>query len=123
MAGKASTIVLQAIGNLSYFNNGVTYTNNGHSALTTGNYQEIDNTGLETPYAGISKSEYQIEKRRLQLELLKIQQWVIKNKHRVLVIFEGRDAAGKGSTIRRFTESLIPAHFSVLEILKFCPGI
>ena len=70
-------------------------------------------TGLETPYVGISKSEYQIEKRRLQLELLKIQQWIIKNKHRVLVIFEGRDAAGKGSTIKRFTENLIPAHFSV----------
>jgi len=36
--------------NTSFYNNGVTYTNNGHSALTTGNYQEIDNTGLETPF-------------------------------------------------------------------------
>ena len=75
-------------------------------------------TGLETPYVGISKSEYQIEKRRLQLELLKIQQWIIKNKHRVLVIFEGRDAAGKGGAIRRFTEHLNPRSMRVVALTK-----
>lgn len=68
---------------------------------------------IETPYTNVSESEYQVEKRRLQVELLKIQQWIIKNKLRLVVIFEGRDAAGKGSTIKRFTENLIPSQFSV----------
>ena len=68
---------------------------------------------IETPYENISESDYQIEKRRLQVELLKIQQWVMKRNLKLIVLFEGRDAAGKGSTIKRFTENLIPSHFSI----------
>lgn len=68
---------------------------------------------IENPYQNISESEYQVEKRRLQVELLKIQQWLVRQKISLVVIFEGRDAAGKGSTIKRFTENLIPAHFSI----------
>lgn len=51
---------------------------------------------------------YEKELRLLQIELVKLQQWVVKNKKRVAVIFEGRDAAGKGGSIRRFTEHLSP---------------
>lgn len=68
---------------------------------------------IETPYVGVTEEQYQIEKRRLQVELLKIQQQLIKNKQRLVVVFEGRDAAGKGSTIKRFCENLMPAHFKV----------
>ena len=68
---------------------------------------------IETPYQGVSEQDYQIEKRRLQVELLRIQQKLIKNSQRLLVLFEGRDAAGKGSTIKRFTENIIPAHARV----------
>lgn len=68
---------------------------------------------VEEPYKGVSEADYQVEKRRLQVELLKIQQRVIKNGERVAVVFEGRDAAGKGSTIKRFTENLIPGHLQV----------
>lgn len=68
---------------------------------------------LETPYNGINEQEYQVEKRRLQVELLKIQQRVIKDRQRLVIVFEGRDAAGKGSTIKRFTENLMPAQFAV----------
>ena len=51
---------------------------------------------------------YEKELRLLQIELVKLQQWIVKNKKRVAVIFEGRDAAGKGGSIRRFTEHLSP---------------
>lgn len=51
---------------------------------------------------------YEEELRNLQIELVKLQQWVSKNKKRVAIIFEGRDAAGKGGNIRRFTEHLNP---------------
>ena len=57
---------------------------------------------IATPYDGILRTDYEIEKRRLQLELLKIQQEFIDKQQRLVVIFEGRDAAGKGSTIKRF---------------------
>ena len=68
---------------------------------------------LKTPDKGIGGEEYQLEKHRLQVELLKIQQRIIKDRQRLVVVFEGRDAAGKGSTIKRFTENLMPAHFTV----------
>lgn len=51
---------------------------------------------------------YESELRKLQIEMVKLQQWVSKNKLRVAVLFEGRDAAGKGGTIRRFSEHLNP---------------
>ena len=68
---------------------------------------------IETPYVGIREKDYQIEKRRLQVELLRIQQRVLKEGQRLAIVFEGRDAAGKGSTIKRFTENMTPAHFTV----------
>ena len=55
---------------------------------------------IETPYAGIDTIAYTNEKKRLQVELLNIQQRIIEEKRRLVVIFEGRDAAGKGSTIK-----------------------
>ena len=71
---------------------------------------------LETPYAGVSDQEYQVEKRRLQVELLNIQQRLIKDRQRLAVVFEGRDAAGKGSTIKRFVENLMPTHVEVTAL-------
>lgn len=71
---------------------------------------------IDTPYVGISNAEYQVEKRRLQVELLKIQQRVINTGQRLAIVFEGRDAAGKGSTIKRFTEYLIPRHHRIVEL-------
>ncbi|MBT7375966.1 MAG: polyphosphate kinase [Porticoccaceae bacterium] len=73
--------------------------------------QEIKS--LETPYVGVTDQEYQLEKHRLQVELLKIQQRIIKDQQRLIIVFEGRDAAGKGSAIKRFTENLMPTHFQI----------
>lgn len=71
---------------------------------------------LETPYTGIDPTVYQVEKRRLQYELLKIQQDVVKNNRRLAIVFEGRDAAGKGSTIKRFVEHMMPKHYRIVEL-------
>ncbi len=71
---------------------------------------------IETPYLGVSEEQYQIEKRRLQVELLKIQQELMREGRRLAIVFEGRDAAGKGSTIKRFTENMVPAHARVVAL-------
>ena len=56
----------------------------------------------------IKKKTYQKELKRLQIELVKLQEWVRQKKLKVVVIFEGRDAAGKGGAITRITEPLNP---------------
>ena len=66
----------------------------------------------------MSRWEYEVDKRLLQIELLKLQTWVKETGQRVLVLFEGRDAAGKGGTIKRFTEHLNPRGSRVVALLK-----
>ena len=56
----------------------------------------------------ISNSKYERELARLQIELVKMQEWIRHKGLRVVVVFEGRDAAGKGGTIKRITEPLNP---------------
>ena len=67
-------------------------------------------------YKKLTEAQYSKEKYRLQVELLKLQEWVIAEKKRVAIVFEGRDAAGKGSTIQRFIEHLIPKAFRVVAL-------
>lgn len=62
------------------------------------------------------RSEREIE--NLQVELIKLQQWVIKNNKRVCLLFEGRDAAGKGGAIRRITHHLNPRNYRVVALPK-----
>tara|TARA_R110002126_G_scaffold99980_1_gene231328 strand:+ start:1001 stop:1849 length:849 start_codon:yes stop_codon:yes gene_type:complete len=61
---------------------------------------------------------YEKELKMLQAELVDLQQWVAKHNKRVCVIFEGRDAAGKGSAIRRFIEHLNPRSMRVVALTK-----
>ena len=61
---------------------------------------------------------YEDELKKLQIELVKLQQWITKNKKRVVIIFEGRDAAGKGGNIRRFTEHLNPRASNLVALTK-----
>jgi polyphosphate kinase 2 len=65
-------------------------------------------------YSLLTRKKYEKEKYNLQVELLKLQEWVVKNNKKVAIVFEGRDAAGKGSTIKRFVEYLNPKHFRVV---------
>ncbi|MEJ8566346.1 polyphosphate kinase 2 [Elongatibacter sediminis] len=66
----------------------------------------------------IERSVYEEEKTRLQTELLKVQSWVKKTGQKIVVIFEGRDAAGKGGTIKRFMEHLNPRAAKVVALEK-----
>lgn len=64
------------------------------------------------------RREYEAEKKRLQIELLKVQSWVKDTGQRIVILFEGRDAAGKGGTIKRFTEHLNPRGARVVALEK-----
>ena len=73
------------------------------------------------PYATKMKRQvYEQEKARLQVELLKVQRWIKESGAKVVVLFEGRDAAGKGGTIKRFMEHLNPRGARVVALDK--PG-
>ncbi|CAM1335087.1 polyphosphate kinase 2 [Tenacibaculum aestuariivivum] len=64
------------------------------------------------------KIAYEEELKKLQVELVKLQQWIANNNKRVAVIFEGRDAAGKGGNIRRFMEHLNPRSMRLVALNK-----
>jgi len=62
--------------------------------------------------------EYEEEIKKLHVELVKMQAWVTQAKERIVIIFEGRDAAGKGGTIQRFTEYLNPRTARIVALAK-----
>jgi polyphosphate kinase len=77
------------------------------SKITKTNYESL-----------ITTIDYESELVKLQAELVDLQQWAAKHKKRVCVLFEGRDAAGKGGAIRRFTEHLNPRSMRVVALTK-----
>ena len=83
-----------------------------------------DGSAVETwredyPYEQLmSRNSYEVEKYLLQIELLKFQYWTIDTGAKHVVVFEGRDAAGKGGTIKRFTEHLNPRALRVVALTK-----
>jgi len=83
-----------------------------------------DGTRVETwrehhPYElRMSRVEYEREKRLLQIELLKLQSWIKDTGQKVVLLFEGRDAAGKGGAIKRFVEHLNPRGARVVALTK-----
>lgn len=64
------------------------------------------------------KKQYEAEKAELQIELLKLQRWVKDKGKRIAIVFEGRDAAGKGGTIKRFMEHMNPRGARVVALEK-----
>ena len=66
----------------------------------------------------IRKAEYFQELRRLQVELVKLQEWVIDTGQKIAILFEGRDAAGKGGVLKRITQRLNPRAFRVVALNK-----
>ena len=69
-----------------------------------------------TKHRKIGKREYERELLRLQIEMIKLQEWIKHTKDRVVVIFEGRDAAGKGGVIKRITQHLSPRDVRVVAL-------
>jgi polyphosphate kinase len=79
----------------------------------------VDTWRENYPYsARMSREEYDRLKRLLQIELLKLQYWIKDTGGRMVILFEGRDAAGKGGTIKRFTEHLNPRGARVVALGK-----
>ena len=74
--------------------------------------QEATPESPDTPQV-VSKGAYEKELERLQTELVRMQEWIVHEGLQVMVIFEGRDTAGKGGTIKRIIERLNARH---------CPG-
>jgi len=79
----------------------------------------VDTWREDYPYAErMTRDYYEHAKRLLQIELVKLQNWVKDTGQRIVIIFEGRDAAGKGGTIKRFTEHLNPRGARVVALEK-----
>lgn len=64
----------------------------------------------------LKNKEYEKELRRLHVELVKLQQWVVAKGLKVCIVFEGRDGAGKGGTIKAITERVSPRVFRVVAL-------
>ena len=98
----------------------------GPSALAVakaphGIYEESGKARLpeDYPYAErMRRKEYEALKQELQIELLKVQNWVKQSGQKIVLLFEGRDAAGKGGTIKRFMEHLNPRGARVVALEK-----
>jgi polyphosphate kinase 2 len=91
----------------------------GDPVLLRADGSPVDTWREDYPYPErLSREEYERDKRLLQIELLKLQYWVKETGQRIVVLFEGRDAAGKGGTINRFTEHLNPRGTRVVALEK-----
>ena len=66
-------------------------------------------------------AKYELKIRELQVELIKLQNWIIQGQHKVVILFEGRDAAGKGGAIRRIAAHINPRHYRIIALPKPTP--
>jgi len=64
----------------------------------------------------LGETKHIFELKRQQEELIKLQNWVIQEEKKIVILFEGRDAAGKGGAIRRITEYINPRHFRIVAL-------
>src|SRR3954449_11399826 len=87
-------------------------------AHSAGSAQTPNHQGMEaaTDNGRLKRKAYEKELRKLQAELCKLQDWVKQEGLRVVIVFEGRDAAGKGGTIRAITERVSPRVFRVVAL-------
>ncbi|WP_420330068.1 polyphosphate kinase 2 [Ornithinimicrobium murale] len=87
--------------------------------LITPDGRAVDTWREDYPYdSRLSRSYYEVEKWLLQVELLKFQYWLKDIGQRAVIVFEGRDAAGKGGAIKRFIEHLNPRGAHVVALTK-----
>ena len=80
--------------------------------------RELFLTGKYPYHTKMSTRDYERKKEALQVELLKVQRWVKETGEKIVILFEGRDAAGKGGTIKRFMEHLNPRSARVVALEK-----
>ena len=90
--------------------------------LITPDGHRVDTWRDQYPYDNrMSREEYETTKRSLQIELLKWQNWTKETGQKHIILFEGRDAAGKGGTIKRFNEHLNPRGARTVALEKPSP--
>ncbi|WP_428033524.1 polyphosphate kinase 2 [Amphritea sp.] len=90
-----------------------------HAEVSPSERRKSQGLGEDYPYdSKLSKKKYKKEKQKLQIELLKMQNWIKETGQKVIIIFEGRDAAGKGGAIQRFTEHLNPRGARIVALNK-----
>lgn len=70
------------------------------------------------PQRALRYVDYEKRLAKLQVELIRLQTWAIENNERIIILFQGRDAAGKGGAIRRMTERINPRHFRIVALPK-----
>ena len=86
-----------------------------------GTNEESDYAALPASYpyrTRLRRADYEAQKEKIQIELLKVQNWVKDTGQKIVILFEGRDAAGKGGTIKRYTEHLNPRGARVVALDK-----
>src|SRR3954468_11128135 len=87
--------------------------------LITPDGRAVETWREDYPYDSLmSRNDYEVEKYLLQIELLKFQYWAQDQGEKHVIVFEGRDAAGKGGTIKRFVEHLNPRYCRVVALTK-----
>ncbi len=97
----------------------VDYSDHDDPVLIRPDGSAVDTWRENYPYeARMERPEYDLHKRMQQIELLKLQSWVKETGQRIVIVFEGRDAAGKGGTIKRFVEHLNPRGARVVALEK-----
>src|SRR5512144_2688506 len=79
-------------------------------------HDDDDTTGGAAPRKKMKEKKYLEELKALHIELVKLQQWVVAKGLKVCVVFEGRDGAGKGGTIKAITERVSPRIFRVVAL-------
>lgn len=80
--------------------------------------EELDPKTFFNKKGKMAEEPYLKELQKLQVELIKLQSWVIKNNRKIMIVFEGRDTAGKGGIIKRILEHLNPRHARVVALSK-----
>ena len=95
----------------------VEYDDDGEPNLVGPDGHRLETWREDFPYERrLTRSEYERVKREQQIELLKLQNWIKGEDRRMAIVFEGRDAAGKGGTIKRFTQHLNPRGTRVVAL-------
>ena len=80
-----------------------------------GRYTLLSEENIDIPKV-LKETRAKVALRKKQEELIKLQNWVIKKDKKIVILFEGRDAAGKGGAIRRITEYINPRHFRIVAL-------
>ncbi|OLE30340.1 MAG: polyphosphate kinase 2 [Actinobacteria bacterium 13_1_20CM_3_71_11] len=113
-AGAVSASLLERLGDYKVVDD-----DDDDPVLMTRDGQPVDTWREGYPFEErMDRPDYEREKRLLQIELLKLQNWIKAAGERLVVLFEGRDAAGKGGTIKRFMEHLNPRGARVVALEK-----